>query len=259
MNLTGYIRQRLKDRRLLLMTHLIVGYPSLDANRRMLEIMGEVGVDLVELQMPFSEPIADGALFARACQESLEAHTTLAHYFDLLSESAARHDFPHLMMGYYNVVLQCGEAPFSERLAAAGAAGLIIPDLPIEEYAGLHAACRQHGLSGIQLMAPTCSPQRLQTIGSHAEGFVYAVARKGVTGRESELGQGVLDFLSTCREYTDLPLGVGFGLRRAEHVRQLHGYVEIGIVGSALLIAWESGGEDAYRELLESLADARYS
>jgi len=257
MDLAQYLHARLQHRGILLMTHLIVGYPSLEDNRRMLAAMADADVDLVELQMPFSEPIADGPAFARACQEALARHVTLDHYFELMSQSTAEHDFAHLMMGYYNIVLRCGPEAFCRRLASAGGEGCIVPDLPVEEYAELSAACAARGLHPIQLMAPTNRDARLELIGSHASGFVYAVARRGVTGRSSEVNQEVYDFLTRCRRYTGLPLGVGFGLGTAAHLRQLQGYAEIGIVGSALLRAWESGGEKEYRMLLDSLASAR--
>lgn len=257
MNLTAAIRQRLEDHRILLMGHLIVGYPSLDINWRMLENMAQADVDLVELQMPFSEPIADGPAFARASQQALQSGVTLDQYFDLFGRSASTFRMVHLMMGYYNVVLQCGHESFCTRLAEAGGAGCIIPDLPLEEYGELLEAGAEHGLNAIQLMAPTNTPQRLAAIGKRARGFVYAVARKGVTGRKSELSGEVFDFLADCRRYTDLPLGVGFGLQSGEHLHQLHGHAEIGIVGSALLGAWESGGEEKYRRLLASLTAGR--
>ncbi len=258
MNLAAHIRQRLHDRRILLMTHVIVGYPSLEINWQMLDAMAQADVDLVELQMPFSEPIADGPAFARACQQALENHTTLENYFELMDRSAARFPMVHLMMGYYNVVLQYGHEPFSARLAAAGAAGCIIPDLPLEEYGELLAALNERELQAVQLMTPTNTLRRLETIGKAAQGFVYAVARKGVTGRRSEFSPEVFEFLSTCRRYSDLPLGVGFGLQSEAHLRQLHGHADIGIVGSALLHAWESGGLEGYRKLLYQLAAARF-
>ena len=147
MSLTKYIRERLADRRILLMTHLIAGYPSLDDNRRMLDIMAECGVDLVELQMPFSEPIADGPAFARASQLALESHITLDRYFSLVQHAAGAFEFPVLMMGYYNIVFRQGHQEFCQRLSQAGGVGMIIPDLPVEEYGDLLSVCGETGLS----------------------------------------------------------------------------------------------------------------
>ena len=257
MNLTTYMQERLKARKILLMTHVIAGYPSLEANWQMLEIMQEVGVDMVELQMPFSEPIADGPMFARANQLALEQGMSLDQYFDLMERAVAAFDFPHLMMGYYNTVFHLGHEAFCARLEACGAAGFIVPDLPFEEHGDLRDLSAQHGLSPILLMAPTSTPARLADVGRHASGFVYAVARKGVTGTRTALDQSLDPFIGRCRQVTELPLGLGFGLQRGDDLRYLQGRVEMGIVGSALLQQWEEGGADLYRTFLEDLSSGR--
>jgi len=255
--LEEYIQERLATRGVLLMTHLIVGFPSLEANWRMLEIMAEVDVDLVELQMPFSEPVADGPTFARANQMALEQGITLAQYFALLQRSSRTFGFPHLMMGYYNTAFRMGHEAFCAHLQESGAGGYILPDLPVEEYGELLVLSQVHGLDPILLMAPTNTPLRLQKIGQQARGFVYAVARKGVTGSKSALDGELYDFIGRCRQVTRLPIGVGFGLRGGDDLRALQGQAEIGIVGSVLLTTWEQRGETGYRELLVELAAGR--
>ncbi len=257
MNLTDYIRQELRSKKILLMTHLIAGYPSLDANRQMLQIMGEVGVDMVELQMPFSEPIADGPTFVRANQEALAAGMNLDRYFDFMQEATGAYAFPQLMMGYYNTAFRLGHGPFCNRVKDSGGVGFILPDLPFEEYGDLQQFSDASELSPILLMTPTNTPQRLAEIGAHARGFVYAVARKGVTGSKTEFDQSLEGFLARCRQVTDLPLALGFGIGSGEDLRQLQGQVEIAIVGSALLDRWEAGGAEGYRELLQDLASGR--
>ena len=257
MNLQGYIAERLTERKVLLMTHLIAGYPSLEANWRMLEIMAEVGIDLVELQMPFSEPVADGPTFAMANQKALEAGTTLDQYFALMQRSAESFDFPHLLMGYYNTAYRLGHGPFCQRLQDNGACGYILPDLPIEEYGDLFDESARRDLTSVLLMTPTNTDQRLAKIGAKANGFVYAVARKGVTGSQTDLGDELYEFIGRCRQATDLPIGIGFGLRSGDDLRQLHGQAEIGIVGSELLNTWQSAGEEGYRALLQDLAAGR--
>ena len=245
------------DRAILLMTHLVVGFPSIEANWRMLEVMQEAEVDLVELQMPFSEPVADGPTFVRANQLALEAGLPVDEYFDFMARATAGFSFPHLMMGYYNTAYKLGHERFCERLSASGAAGFILPDLPFEEYGDLFEVSRDSGLSPVLLMTPTNRQERLAAIGELARGFVYAVARKGVTGEKTELEQGLYRFVERCRAATRLPLAVGFGLRQRQDVELLHGRVEIAIVGSALLDAWESSGEEGYRSLLMELAGGR--
>lgn len=258
MNLQSYLTDRLSDRKLLLMTHVIVGYPSVEVNWTMLEIMAEHDIDIVELQLPFSEPMADGPTFAAANEGALKNGMTVQGYFDFLARSTKAFNFPQLCMGYYNPVFRMGHDGFCKRLKDAGAKGFIVPDLPVEEAGDLPATAAAAGLSPIQLMTPTNAPERLARIAEIASGFVYAVARKGVTGAKTDLSGDDLDpFLSRCRAATDLPLALGFGLSNANDLRQLHGKVEMGIVGSALLKTWEAGGEPAFRELIAALAAAR--
>ena len=255
MNLQDYIAARRQERKILLMTHLIAGFPSLEANWRMLEIMAKVGVDIVELQMPFSEPLADGPTFARANQLALEKGITLEQYFELMRRSTESCDFPHLMMGYYNTAYRLGHAGYCRYLQETGASGFILPDLPIEEYGDLFAQATAHGQTAVLLMTPTNTDERLEKIGMRANGFVYAVARKGVTGSQPNLGDDLHEFISRCRRATDLPLAVGFGLRSADDLRRLHDRAEIAIVGSELLNTWERDGEAGYTALLRDLVE----
>ena len=257
MNLTDYIGQRLERHRILLMTHAIIGYPSLEANWEMLEIMQEVGVDMVELQMPFSEPVADGPTFARANHVAIEGGIKLDQYFEFLQRANRAFDFPHLMMGYYNTVFRLGHEAFCRRLQDCGAAGFIVPDLPFDEYGDLAPASNACALSPILLMTPTNTVERLAHIGAMASGFVYAVARKGVTGQRTNLDQSLDAFLARCRQSTSLPLALGFGLGSSADLRRLQGQVEMGIVGSALLEAWDRGGAGEYRDLLQDLSQGR--
>lgn len=258
MNLRAYIQSRLGSRRILLMTHVIVGYPSLDVNWRMLERMERADVDLVELQMPFSEPIADGPVFARANQEALRQGLSIGQYFDFMARATERFGFPQLMMGYYNTVFRLTHRTFCERLSRSGAAGFIVPDLPIEEYHDLFPLSETHGLTPVALFTPTNTDARLAEIGRHGRGFVYGVARRGVTGRRTDLKAGIEALVARYRAATDVPLGLGFGIAGGDDVRQLHGSCEVAIVGSALLDRWEDGGEDRYADFLEELQKARF-
>lgn len=260
-SLTKTIRQRLEDRKILLMTHLIVGYPSPDVNRRMLQIMAEHDVDLIELQCPFSEPMADGPTFVHANEKALANGVTLPVYLDFFQEAVQTSSAPLLMMGYYNTAFRLGHEAFCQSIAAVGGQGFILPDLPIDEYHGLEKLAADSALSPIQLVTPTSSVERLNQIAELASGFVYAVARKGVTGARTEVAvdDGLDDFLARCRAATDLPLALGFGLREPDDLRRLHGRADIAIVGSALLNSWEQHGEAGFRELIAGLAAARYS
>lgn len=247
------VRGRLETKPLLLMTHAVVGYPSLEANWRMLERMEEAGVDLVELQLPFSEPIADGPIFVKANQEAIRAGIRWDDYFDLLGRASRKFSFPILFMGYYNSAFLMGHEQFCKRLAAAGASGFIVADLPPEEAEDLNARARACRLDPILLMTPTNSPERLAEIARSASGFVYCVARKGVTGKRTDISRGVETFLARCRTATSLPLAVGFGISTPADVRAVRGLADVAIVGTACLEAWERGDERGYGKFLGDL------
>ena len=257
MDLNDYIVQRLQSKKILVMTHLIVGYPSIDANWRMLEVMGKVDVDMVELQMPFSEPIADGPTFARANQLALAQGISLSEYFGFMQRAAETFAFPLLMMGYYNTAFRLGHESFCARLRSAGAEGFILPDLPFEEYGDLGEHSDSHDLTPVMLITPTNSPERLQQVADRSKGFIYTVARRGVTGSRTQLDAGLVDFIERCRGATQLPLALGFGLRNGDDLKHLQGRVEMAIVGSALLETWENAGEAGYEDLLNNLSEGR--
>ena len=256
MNLEETVRSRLTEKPLLLMTHAVVGYPSLEENWRMMEAMGAAGVDLVELQLPFSEPIADGPAFIRANQKAIEAAIGWDAYFEFFRRAAEAFPFAALFMGYYNGIYRMGEATFVRRLADAGGRGFIVADLPPEEALELNRLGRERELDPIVLMTPTSSDARLSAIAAQASGMVYCVARKGVTGAHTDLAAGTIEFLERCRRATALPLGLGFGIHEADDVRAVRGHADVAIVGTACLRRWEESGPRGYREFLEDLVAA---
>ncbi len=256
MSLTAYIQRRLTQRAPLLMTHAVAGYPSLDDNWRMLEHMAAAGVDIVELQLPFSEPIADGPSFIRANQEAISRGLVWDQYFDLVARAAKAFEFPILFMGYYNSVFRMGHDVFCERLEQAGGRGFLIADLPPEEATDLNERAGKRGLCPILIMTPTNSEARLAAIAARASGFVYCVARKGVTGRRTDLDRGVAEFVARCRRATELPLALGFGIKTPEDVRAAGRLADIAIVGTACLEAWETRGAAGYEDFLCELAAA---
>lgn len=256
MSLQSYIDQRKQDKSLLVMAHVVCGYPSFEDNLAELEIMAEAGVDLVELQFPFSEPSADGPLFVRANEISLQNGTTVDDCFEFMAAVTARFPFKVLMMGYYNTVFKMGEERFLQRLKEAGGVGYILPDLPIEEADNLHALSAQMGLEPVILMTPTNSDARLAQLAAAAKGFIYVVARKGVTGSKTQMGDDVAQLVARCREHTDLPLGVGFGISDRSDMDYLRGHADMAIVGTAALRAWEQGGADHLRQFFSDLLSA---
>lgn len=254
--LENFINEQLKIRQLLLMTHTVVGYPSLEENWRMLECMRDAGVSMVELQLPFSEPIADGPLFVKANQAALQQGLDWDDYFEFMSKASNEFDFPILFMGYYNSVYCMGAKSFCSRLQEAGAHGYIIADLPPEEALGLDTYAKEQELDSVHLMTPTNSNSRLNEIAKNATGFVYCVARKGVTGKKTELDQSIMEYIQRCRDTTELPLALGFGIKSPQDVSMLKNHVDIAIIGTACLEVWEEQGETGYQKFLHSLHDA---
>jgi tryptophan synthase alpha chain len=255
-SLETYLRARMRRKKLLLMTHVVVGYPSLEANMAMLEAMQRADADLVELQWPFSEPIADGPIFVQANQGALDTGITREQYFTFLQRAAAHFDFKLLMMGYYNSVFRMGHEPFCAALAEHGGSGFIVADLPVEEAGELNQHADRYGLAPVLIMTPTTPEPRLRLLAQQARGFLYCVARRGVTGTHTRVDQSLAAFIARCRQVTALPLALGFGLQTRADLQNVQGLVDIGVVGTALLTAWEQGGATRYEALLQELRAA---
>ena len=253
MGLQSFIANRKQDKDLLVMAHVVCGDPSVEDNLKELEIMAEAGVDVVELQFPFSEPSADGPLFVHANEQSLKSGTTVDQCFELMAEVSARFPFKVLMMGYYNTAFKMGEDVFIERLKAAGGVGFILPDLPIEEAGNLHRLADEAGIEPVILMTPTSSDKRLAQLGTASRGMVYAVARKGVTGSKTNMGDDVVALIERCRQHTDVPIGVGFGISSKEDMDFLRGHADMAIIGTAALKVWEQSGTEGLREFFKQL------
>lgn len=253
MGLQSFIAERKQSKDILVMAHVVCGYPSFEENMQELEIMAEAGVDLVELQFPFSEPSADGPLFVHANEESLKAGTTVDQCFDFMRQVSGRFPFKVLMMGYYNTAFKMGEANFVRRVKEAGGVGYILPDLPIEESANLHRLSAQADIEPIILMTPTSSDKRLAQLGSVSRGMVYVVARKGVTGSKTNMGDDVLALIERCRQHTDVPMGVGFGISSKSDLDFLRGSADIAIVGTAALKTWQQSGASGLRKFFAEL------
>lgn len=235
------------------MTHIVLGYPSFDASLHLVETMLEAGVDLLELQIPFSEPIADGPVILRANQEALKAGATVERCFELAQEVTRRFDVPFLFMTYYNVLFRPGVAKFVERMQQAGLRGSIVPDLPPEEAGEYLSAMTASALDPIFIYSPNTSSERMKLLAEHGRGFIYCVARKGVTGSDTEFAGELSDYLARARAATSLPLAVGFGVREKRDVDFLRGKAEIAVVGSETLRVVEKSGVAGVKPFLLSL------
>jgi len=253
MKLESYLRKRLEQKPICVMTHVIAGYPSFEENLQALELMARHNVDVVEIQMPFSEPTADGPVFVRANQKSLESGTTVEQYFHFMQRLTTNFDFPVLMMGYYNTIFKMGEAPFIQRLKNAGGCGLIVPDLPVDVGTNLYQLAKQNDLAPIAFMTPTSSDERLRQNGQAGSGFIYVVARKGVTGEHTDFKHAFQAYLKRCRQATQLPLAVGFGVSARQDLSYLAGQVEMAIIGTAVLEIWEQSGRSGLNKFLADI------
>jgi tryptophan synthase alpha chain len=218
-----------------LVAYVTVGYPSLDLTRRLVPIIGRQGADLIELGVPFSDPMADGATVQRASHAALEQGVSLSDCLSVAAEARRTNEVPLVFMSYYNPILKYGVEAFARDCAASGVDGLIIPDLPPEEAGELKQACDSAGIDLVFLVAPTSTDERLRKVAEMASGFVYCVALTGVTGARSELGEGVEAMLERVREHIDLPLVVGFGISKPEHVARVSRVADGAVVGSALI------------------------
>jgi len=219
-----------------LIAYIAAGDPSLETTRQLVHALAAGGVDMVELGLPFSDPLADGPVIQAASQRALAAGANTDNVLELVA--ALRADglqIPLLIMAYYNLVLRPGVETFCRRAAAAGVDGLILPDVPMEEGDEIQAATQEAGLDLIQFVAPTSPPDRISRAAGLARGFIYAVSLTGVTGMRASLPPQVTDLVRAVKAVTDTPVAVGFGVSRPEHVRQITEVADAAIVGSAFV------------------------
>jgi tryptophan synthase alpha chain len=243
-------------KRAALMPYLMGGFPSLEASAAAGEAAVAAGADLIELGVPFSDPLADGPVIHAAATDALAAGATPHAVLQVCERLAGQ--VPVVLMVYANVVMAGGVEAFALRAAAAGASGLIVPDMPHDEASELRAACDSEGLSLVPLVAPTTTERRMAEIGAAARGFVYAVSVAGTTGERDELPPGLEEAVARARGATGVPVAVGFGISTAEQVRSVAEIADGVIVGTRLVRAAAEGPEEVGRtveELSRGVAD----
>ncbi len=241
-------------RRAALMPYLMGGFPDLDTSRAAGEAAADAGADLIELGIPFSDPLADGPVIHAAGTEALAAGATPHGVLRVCEALAAR--LPVVLMVYSNVVLAGGAERFAARAASSGAAGLIVPDLPHDEAGELRGACDAEGLALVPLVAPTTPEQRLEEIGRDARGFVYAVSLTGTTGERDALPPGLTDMVGRVRGHTSVPVAVGFGIATSDQAAAVAEVADGVIVGSRLVRAVREGGAEGLGREVGELATA---
>lgn len=236
-----------EDRRALIL-YLTVGFPRRESALDLVPPLIAAGADMIELGIPFSDPLAEGVTIQGATQQALRNGVTVRYCIDTV-RSLREHgvEAPLLLMGYLNPLLRYGVDQFCADAAAAGLDGLILPDLPPEEAGEIDAACRAHGLDLIMFVAPTSTEDRIAHVAKHASGFIYCVSTKGVTGARTTLPPELPDFLQRVRAQTHTPVAVGFGISQPHHARDVATIADGVIIGSKLIdIAGQGGDVDGF-------------
>jgi tryptophan synthase alpha chain len=240
-----------------LVVYVCAGDPDLASTERLVPLLVDAGADVIELGVPFSDPLADGPTIQAASQRALHSGTSLAGVLELVARlRQSRCEVPLVLFGYMNPILRMGLGAFASRAAQSGADGVLVADLPLEEAGPLRQLVEGQGLSLVLLAAPTTPPQRLRAIGAATSGFLYFVSLTGVTGARAELPADLPARLAEARAATPVPLAVGFGVSTPAQAKALCLHADAVVVGSALVDALHSGGPEAGVALVRSLAAA---
>ena len=248
-----------KTGRKALVVYVCAGDPDLATTERLVPALAEAGADVIELGVPFSDPLADGPTIQAASQRALQANTTLSGVLGLVRRLRRRGcDVPLVLFGYLNPILRMGFVPFVTEARDAGADGVLVADLPLEESRALGRLAEASGLSLVLLAAPTTPLARLKDIGEATRGFLYFVSVTGVTGTRTELPADLPARLAEARAVSKAPVAVGFGVSTPDQARALAAHADAVVVGSALVEALHRGGQDASEglALVKSLAAA---
>ena len=218
-----------------IIAYITAGDPSLDATHKFVLALAEAGADVIELGIPFSDPLADGPTIQRASERALRAGTTLAGVLDLVGRIRQSSQVPLILFGYYNPIFQMGVEKFAAAASSAGADGVLVTDLTPEESVDYRRILAAHHLDTVFLGAPTSTDERLSTIAAVTSGFLYLISRTGVTGAKDSLPDELPALLRRARAITTLPIAVGFGISLPGHVSVLGGLADAAVIGSALV------------------------
>ncbi|MEO0795683.1 MAG: tryptophan synthase subunit alpha [Verrucomicrobiota bacterium] len=249
-----------KEDKPLFVAYLCAGDPSFETSLAACRELIEAGVDILELGAPFSDPLADGLPNQLAAQRALDGGMTQDRVFDLVKAIREFSEVPIVLYTYYNLVFAPGEMTYAQRAVEAGVDGCLTLDLPPEEAKTWMDVCDQLGLKTVFIVAPTTPPERVPIIGDATSGFIYYVSRTGVTGERAELPDGLSDAVASIKAQTDLPVVVGFGVSRPEHVRAVGQAADGVVVGSALVNSLASDSDaDIAVKALRSKADSLIS
>jgi tryptophan synthase alpha chain len=244
-----------------LIPFITAGDPDLETTAEALRILDRSGADIIELGVPYSDPLADGPVIQAAATRALQRGTRLQDVLEMLARVSPELRSPIILFTYYNPILNRGIETFLNQIVKAGVSGLVVPDLPLEEAEGLLKPAQERGIEVVLLVAPTSSPDRIAAIARQSQGFIYLVSVTGVTGMRSGLETRVKDLLIQMRQITDKPIGIGFGISLPEQARQVKEWgADAAIVGSAFVKRLAEGtptqGLQAIEEFCQSLKRA---
>lgn len=224
-------------KRIGLMTHVVVGYPNIYETEKIIQALVKAGSDFIELQIPFSDPVADGPTIMTASEKALKNGVRVNQAFGLMRKVSSKTDIPLLFMSYYNIVFNFGVERFCKKAKEVGASGLIIPDIPPEEETHekyIYYALK-YNLYPIRVISPASDEERLKINAKVARGFIYCVSHFGITGAKSSLDQNLINYLKKVKNYFNIPVAVGFGISKRKHINMLKSHADIAVVGSAII------------------------
>ncbi|HEY7441980.1 MAG TPA: tryptophan synthase subunit alpha [Vicinamibacterales bacterium] len=224
-----------KDRRTGLVTYVTAGDPDMQRSAAILQALDRAGADVIEVGVPFSDPLADGPVIQRATERALAAGASLSGVMDMLERVRPTLRVPLVVFTYANPLLRMGTENFGRRAAQVGVDGVLVLDLPVEEAGEFREAMAARGIDMIFLLSPTTTAERIRRAGQLGRGFLYGISRLGVTGARDHVAPGAQELAARIRAETNLPLALGFGISRPEHVRQVGQWADAAVVGSGLV------------------------
>lgn len=225
------------EKRTGLMTHVVIGYPTLERTVSLAVAMEKAGADFLELQIPFSDPLADGPTIMKACEQALAQGVKVQDAFHIACQLSTKITIPLLFMAYYNTVFSCGVEQFCRAAVNSGVSGLIVPDMPLDEEENEHflATCKRNNMFSIRVLSPASTVERMRKNAVVAEGFIYCTARQGITDAQKTLDLQIAEYLKMVKKTCKMPLAVGFGISSRERVELIRDVADIVVVGSAVI------------------------
>lgn len=250
------LKELKKKNQLGLMAHAVVGYPTVEKSFGIINSLLSNGSDFLELQIPFSDPVADGETIMKACEVALKNGMNSDKAFDLVEKIDSK--IPVLLMAYYNSIFRYGIEKFCKRANQCGVSGLIVPDIPPEEERSekFISTCLRYDLCPIRVVSPSSSVDRLEINSKFARGFVYCVSHFGITGSQATVDKELFGYLKRVKQIMRLPVAVGFGLSKPEQIERLRDVSDIAIVGSAIIKNYDKGGLKQVNSFIKGLKES---